>query len=129
MAIFSDAEIKEYETMLERVKNSNKRPQVSDVLMSLTFGSVIPVENNSPWFTDTVVRSMYVATVKALMADHEPDEFSPMEKSMMFLILQTAASYEAGMKLEEQMNRNRRKHSDEESDDGNDDPWSPMDEE
>ena len=125
MAIFSDAEIKEYETMLERVKNSNKRPQVSDVLMSLTFGSVIPVEDNSPWFTDTVVRSMYVATVKALMNDHEPDEFSPIEKSMMFLILQTAASYEAGMKIEEKMNRERRKHSDEESDEDEDNSWSP----
>ena len=108
MSIFSEAEIKEYENMIERSKRSSKKPQVSEVLMTLTYGSVIPVDDNGelvPWFVHDAARSLYVASVKQMMADHEPSEFSPSEKAIMMLILQAASSYEAGMKMEDNFNK------------------------
>ena len=108
MSIFSEAEIKEYEDMIDRAKRSVKKPQVSEILMTLTYGSVIPVEDQGdavPWFVNDTARSLYVGSVKKMMADHEPAEFSPTEKAIMFLILQTASTYEAGMKMEDNFNK------------------------
>jgi hypothetical protein len=113
MSVFSDAEIAEYNKVMEYEQGraaKGCKPQVSSILMSLLYGISLPLNDNGKmWFNDNKIRNLLVSSVKKLMNDHQPSEFSPMEKALMFSILQTAFLYE--MKVDD---------SDQDEDDGDD---------
>jgi len=98
MAIFNNAEIAEYNNIMEsehKRARQGKAPQVSSVIISLQMGVTLPLDDKGMmWFNDEGVRNLLVASAKKLMNDHHPDEFSVGEKAFLFSMLQTAWLYE-----------------------------------
>lgn len=88
MAILSDSEIAQLQSTILAAAQSNRKPQISEILASVQYAVLSAVdESGMVWYQDAECRELILRSIHKLMDENTPDMFNPVEKALMINLM------------------------------------------